>query len=373
MANLFFIHTPFQLFVAQQLIHQEKSVDNIMLYGFVGSNSQNLEAYNLMTIPEFWKERILMENVAEWAVHEKRHPIKSSKKILDRYNCIINILRNNNIDTVFLSDINNFSQKFLARILHDKGVRIVFFEEGTSNYNFNNNPRNRLRWKNLFIAFIFDYTFFLPKFGFRFAHWRFVEDQPLDMVPIDEWYNIIPNPLAKDKSKRLRIEKLFSNRLKSFIEEQLFDIGDSIKNTLYVSSPYYDVYYEKNDKYGITLRVLRNYIIKEHITSLFVKYHPRDHKDFKIKFEQMLEVLNVRYFIISSEVNIPMEYYLQYLAFKKIVCIYSSVGIYNGYIYDKTEVDYLLKDFYEECCKRKVANLESLLKTIENSVLVQND
>ena len=92
MANLFFIHTPFQLFVAQQLIHQESCVNNIMLYGYVGSNIQNLKAYDLMIIPELWQDRILMEDIAEWAVHDKRHPIKSSKKILDRYKSIISIV-----------------------------------------------------------------------------------------------------------------------------------------------------------------------------------------------------------------------------------------------------------------------------------------
>ena len=39
MANLFFIHTPLELLIAQQIINQEKLTDNVMLCGYVGEIS----------------------------------------------------------------------------------------------------------------------------------------------------------------------------------------------------------------------------------------------------------------------------------------------------------------------------------------------
>ena len=73
MANLFFIHTPLELLIAQQIINQEKLTDNVMLCGYVGENKHFLDTYRLTIIPSMWMESVLMPDVAGSAAIEKRH------------------------------------------------------------------------------------------------------------------------------------------------------------------------------------------------------------------------------------------------------------------------------------------------------------
>ena len=63
MANLFFIHTPLQLMIAQMIIEQEKLKDNVMLCGYVDDNRHFLQLYDLIRIDEMWKAMELMEDV----------------------------------------------------------------------------------------------------------------------------------------------------------------------------------------------------------------------------------------------------------------------------------------------------------------------
>ena len=56
MANLFIAFTPFQLFVAQQIVNQEELSDNILIEGYVGNNSHFYDIYDMMEMDNFWKK-----------------------------------------------------------------------------------------------------------------------------------------------------------------------------------------------------------------------------------------------------------------------------------------------------------------------------
>ena len=49
MANLFFIHTPLQLMIAQMIIKQENLKDNVMLCGYVDDNRHFLQIYDTVS------------------------------------------------------------------------------------------------------------------------------------------------------------------------------------------------------------------------------------------------------------------------------------------------------------------------------------
>ena len=48
MGNLFIVFTPFQLFVAQQIVKQEKLNNNILIKGWVAGNKHFLEIYDVI-------------------------------------------------------------------------------------------------------------------------------------------------------------------------------------------------------------------------------------------------------------------------------------------------------------------------------------
>ena len=59
--NLFFIHTPFQLLVAQNLIFKEKLNNNIALFGNTGKGAQHFyQIFDVMFIKETWKGNITL-------------------------------------------------------------------------------------------------------------------------------------------------------------------------------------------------------------------------------------------------------------------------------------------------------------------------
>ena len=93
MANLFFIHTPLELLIAQQIINQEKLTDNVMLCGYVGEDKHFLDTYRLTIIPSMWMESVLMPDVAGWAAIEKRHLLKTALRAFRRYKEICSLLK----------------------------------------------------------------------------------------------------------------------------------------------------------------------------------------------------------------------------------------------------------------------------------------
>ena len=52
---------------------------------------------------------------------------------------------------------------------------------------------------------------------------------------------------------------------------------------------------------------------------------------------------------LGNTYNIPVEYYLQFIHFDKIIMFFCSTYFYNGYLFPKTQFVSLLKDFYENC------------------------
>ena len=63
MKNAFFIHTPLQLFVAQQIIRQEGLAGNILIYSYVEGNEHFLIIYDMIKIDEYWDKCVFNKNL----------------------------------------------------------------------------------------------------------------------------------------------------------------------------------------------------------------------------------------------------------------------------------------------------------------------
>ena len=68
--------------------------------------------------------------------------------------------------------------------------------------------------------------------------------------------------------------------------------------------------------------------------------------------------LGIKYKILSDEINIPIELFLQQYKFDEIILFDSSTYFYNGYIYPRTVIISLLPQLYTKCQNKSVGDLQ---------------
>lgn len=365
MANLFFIHTPLELLIAQQIVNQEKLTNNVLLCGYVGDNKHFLDIYRLTIIPSMWMESVLMPDVAGWAAIEKRHLLKTMIRTFRRYKEICSLLKAHQIDTLFLGDMNNLSCKFGAKLFKKKGYRIVFFEEGSGHYNFQIHPRKGGYLLNKSLAVFIDCFYYLPIYHFRFATYCFLKDLPFSELPIDLRYSVVPY-YHEDFDKQIRIERLFSDDLGQFLDGEVAKFSDIENCILFMSQNIYELC----GNIKLYLQVVEDYFSTLDSSSIIIiKFHPREQEEGREAVIGIAEKCHLTFHILSAQVNIPVEYYLQYIKFKEIVTFFSSTAMYNGYLFPEMKFTFLLRHFYDLCKEHNQKNifqLEDLLSLIDS-------
>lgn len=359
--NLFFVHTPFQFFVAQQIIVQEKLENNVLLLGSVGRNAQFYQAYDLMKIESFWKATYYLDDLSGWAYIERRNLLKSIACLLKHDRFINRILRKHDIRVLYLGDLNNFSCKFAAVRFRRKGIRIVFYEEGTSHYAFQQHPQRGGYWVNVLCSLMTDICVYLPYFHFCYGKYRFLKDRTIDQLPVYRRYSIVP--LYKESfDKKLVVKLLMSDALQDYIQEEEKSMGlksrKEQEKILFLSQPIYDA---SGDKETV-LAVLKGYFSSyNQETLIVVKFHPREVMLVRKEILRLLEELHLNYCVLSDRNALPVEVYLQCFTFDRMVTFASSTVLYGGYIYKGFPVEVLLNRYIEEC-RRRNFDVSSLLK-----------
>lgn len=358
MANLFFIHTPFQLLVAQQIIYQEHLTDNIMLYGYVGSNKHFLESYKLTAIDSFWSKRILFADISSWALIHRQIFFIDAIKTYFNYKRLKAIISDNNVSSLFLSDINNVSYKFTMMLFHRRGYKISIFEEGSSHYFYINYPSHVPSRINRLLSKIMDSLYFRPLFKMNWGWNMFCNDLEFDKLPIDERYSLIPNYHEKF-DKVIQYKPLLSEKLKNYINEETKFMN--FKGALLLmTSPIYEVLKATDKEY---IEIIESFISNLSPNSnLYVKFHPREKENIKEIVEENLKRRHIHYVVISKNITIPIEYYLQVIHFDEIVCFFTSTSMYNGYLFPHTKFTYLVSQYYQLCKERHISNLDKLDK-----------
>lgn len=362
MANLFFIHTPLELFVAQQVIFQESLKNNIMLAGFVGNNKHFYEVYDLMQINSMWTKKYFLDDLNAWAALGHRKLLQNTFKTLKNYFYIKRILKENKITSLYMGDMNNYSVKFSSVVFNKNlHLNISIFEEGSSHYHFQKHSFNGGKLLNHVLALLYDIFFFFPFFGVRFGKYCFLEDMPFEELPISCRYSI--RPIYKEKyDKQLCVQNLFSTALKDYLDEELSTI-DSDNCILFLSQPIYEVIGQK-DSY-IYIKTLERVFDKfDNNHNLIVKFHPREREEDRENIENILKAKGIKYKIIGGKFNIPIEYYLQFLHFQKVLCFFTSTIYYDGFIFEHTDFSFLLEDF-RYVCKLNGINTKVIDEEIE--------
>ena len=367
MANLFFIHTPLQLMIAQMIIEQEKLKDNVMLCGYVDDNKHFLQLYDLIRLDEMWKAIEPMDDVARWALFSRKKPFSGGIHAYRRYCYIHGIIKKYQIETLFLGDMWNSSCQLTAMSFHRKGLRICFFEEGCGHYN---KPHNYGKVGNnidkVFALFV-DILIYRPLYGVSYGYIHYWKGLTFQDLPIDVRYSVVPFYYEKF-DMLLTVKPRISEKLNNYISTEVKQIGQR-GNVLLLTTPLYEWMgerYEKDeDAYVKTIIEYMKSMGKQICTH--IKFHPREKEYIRERLLMELDESNIDYVLLGSEMNIPVEYYLQYIHYEKVVMFLSSTSFYNGHLFPKVKFVSILKDYYNNCKavgSQSLYLLEPLLKEI---------
>lgn len=374
MANLFFIHTPFQLMVAQMIIDSEHLKDNIMIYGYVeGCDVEYKKIYDLIVLDDIWSKKIEIGDIGAWYGFSSKNMFRHFLDSFRKFNTIKGILETNEVTDIYFGDINNLTNKFEACVFSNLGYRIHFFEEGTSHYCFYEFSARRRNILFKFVSKIYDLIYCYPIFKIKFGHWLFVESMPFNLLPITTRFSILP--FYKDEYDKLLI---ISPRLSDKLNKEIKEVQNNItissekKAVLFLDS----VFYADDISFGIYIELIKEVLACEYNAGneIYIKFHPRTTIKHQELLKKSLSSDNIEFNILSPNFSIPLEYLIGTLNINKIIDLFTSTIMYSSRLFDGIETQHIYKEFYErwleaspkftEYITQRIAHIESIRKKL---------
>ena len=361
MANLFVVFTPLQVVIAQQIIRQEKLSDNVMLESWWDGYSHFGEIYKLITIDELWTKSLFFKNWASWD-YSNVDLFKNALKIRKRYRELTKILKDNKIDTLYLADFQNQTNRFSCVLFAHLGYRVVFYEEGYSHYiprPFVSPPGTLMH--NVYEK-ILDFCYFRPLYHIDFASWRCCPNKDYHGLPITLRYSVIPHKHHEPYDRVLKCVPMISLKLQTFINEELKMTGK--KQVLLLTDPMTEVLQAQyRHLYFETISDTLDKYTNEHI---IVKFHPRDNAKDNETILELIKNKGLKFSVLGERINIPVELYLQNCHFEEILFFNTSTFFYNGYLFPKHRFVKLLHVLYNKCITNRVPNLNQMEILLHN-------
>lgn len=360
MANLFVVFTPLQVVIAHQIIVQENLEDNVMLESYWPDYSHFLDIYQLIRNDELWTKIIPFENWASWD-YEGIQLFKHFSEVRKRSKEIKDILYSNDIDTIYLADFQNQTNRFTCFWLTKLGYKVVFFEEGYSHYI----PRVASPPSDSFVHSVYerllDWCYYMPFYHIKFAKWRCYPNRDYHGLPMHLRYSIIPGIHHESYDKLLHYTPMISQNLQRFINEEIKDIKDD--KILLLTDPMTEVLQPQYK--NLYFETITEFLSKDTNIHIYIKFHPRDSKEDKEKTTNMLRSLGCRYSVLGERINIPVEFYLQCTTFSKVLFFNTSTYFYNGYLFPETTFVKLLPLLYKKCLDNNVTDTRQMKLIIE--------
>ncbi len=369
MANLFFIHTPIQVMIAQMIIRQEGLTNNIMLQGYIGDNRHFLDIYKLTMINDMWQGVELMPDLANWGDVSRGHISRDCKRAKCNFKKLLKITDEYGIDTILLGDMQNLSCLLAAMTFHKRGFKVCFFEEGSGHYVWNEENSVPGNWIDSMYAKLMDMTYYHPVYGVNYADIIYRKGFAIQDLPIDCRYSIIPY-YHETFDKLITVNVPISKRVFDFINNETLDISNQ-QYRLLLTSKLYDRYdnCEKGDNFAFVETIIDYLVSVNDEIPLLIKFHPRESKYVRQQVLEQMDAHGLKYVELGKTYNIPVEYYLNSLNVIEIVHFMCSTSFYNGYLFPKTKFTSILPQYYEKCKAQGVKHLELidvLLKQLDD-------
>lgn len=359
MKGLFLVYTPFQLFIAQQIITQERMVDCVLLAGYVGNNKHFLDIYDYMLVRDLWKSKFVMPDLPSWDGLTIRN-IEDIKHSYLNYKKIKLVAEKNDVDTIFISDHQNQAMRFTAVVFNHLGYKIAFFEEGLAHY-VNRAYIMDNSWKMKFKIFLRDILYYYPIYHVLFAKWRYLANKPLDETfPVNFRYSVLPI-FKGEKERIIKFKNVISENVRIYLSN-LNISSDETNRILLLTDPLEEIYSDVNEFLNIYLQTIKDVLLEYNNSVIYIKFHPRDKEEFKEEVLRMVNSMKMKSYVLSEDINLPVEYFLQTIQFNTILFYCASTYVYNGYLFPHQNFVCLLSKLDEECFK----------KTKHRSVVAQN-
>ena len=334
--------------------------NNIILWGW---HQRFTAVYEMMKMPTFWEKEYFYENLGGW-FGSSISSFKDIRYAYHNYQWIKSILRENNVNTIYLGEILNQSYRFTSVVFHKKGYKIAFFEEGTSHY-VNRPYKESHSIKTRVKQLLLDSCYFLPLYGVRFAKWHSTPNRPYEELPIDRRYSIIPFH-HEVFDVRLNIEPIFPEKLKEYVLSNI-KTEDGMHRVMLMTDPLWELM--PKDYLYLYFDTISECI--ESISTeqfLYIKFHPREIESSRCRILDIAEKSGLHYKVLSDEVNICVEYYLQMFYFEKIFFFNAATFFYNGYAFPHMKFVKLMPIIYrksQEVGLKKLTYMEKILNMIE--------
>lgn len=349
MANLFFIHTPLQLMIAQQIIMQEKLQDNVMLCGYVDDNIHFLGIYDLTIMDELWSNRVAFPQVARWGIISRRHLLRDCRRTYRNFRLLGKIIEKHDVNTLYLGDMWNNSCQLAAMAFHRRGLKICFFEEGNGHYVMCSSYGKSGNFVNKVYAAFIDLLFYRPFIGVPYGYVHFWKGFTFSDLKMDIRYSVVPF-YHESFDKLITVKPAISRKLEAYMRHEVSGLGISA-GILLMTSPLYEWQGKRYDKdENAYVRTIIEYVKSSAKgMPIHIKFHPRERDYIRERILGELAMANIDYVILGEKINIPVEYYLQYMHYDKIVYFFSSTSFYNGYLFPKVKFESILEDYYNNC------------------------
>ena len=345
MAKLFFVHTPLSLFVAQNIVLQEHSANNVLIIRNVEDSSSFSDAYHILIIDELWGKIYKIEDSRKW----RSKTISTLRRYIKNERFIHRIIKSNSISKVYLGDINDLRYRLEYLRFSSMGLNITIFEEGISHYR----RQLYINFKKVVLGSLFvDFFVSFPKI--HLGYLKYLTNSEIHFLTntISTRYSILPQKEVMPFDIRLYVTNRLSVEMRSNIDtitNKLRAINGSLNNmVLFASQPLFmrgficDPIYKSvlNSKFDYLHEYLRDKLI-------VIKFHPRETERERKVITNFFSEKGLRYYILETFQSIPLEVYLQNIRFMLLITYSSSSVAYNGYVYDYVPSIILCKDYLE--------------------------
>lgn len=352
--NLFFIHTPFQLLVAQNLIKKKALKKNIALFGNTGLRAEHFyKTFEIMIIDELWSEAITIGDLNK-GIYSFKSPVSSYINLFKFSNTISNLIKSHKINALYFGDINHPAYVFLAEKYQFK-KKIYFFEEGLSHYlspfykkkfensyilKFKKNLTDKLIYRSLGVSNFSKYIQAVNDVDFNINIIKKYNVLPIKKTEYDEIIDFVIN---------------YSDNFKNLIANEIEQIkGKREISVLYLSSTS-TIFFSNpiEDEIELLKTIINRLKLEEKTTEgfmFYIKFHPKDTEFKKNEILKALKDEKVYFWELSRDTVYPVEALYNQMNISYLFGYGSSAQLYSEVINPRIKsynLFYILKNSYQ--------------------------
>lgn len=361
--NYFFVHTPFQLIVAQGIIKLNGLKKNTILLGHTGKNvsRQNLIIQNIL-IKSLWDKVYFIGDLHTYV------PRLSNLKTFFQANSALSKL-NDKIEKkvsahLFFGDLNSIA--YIIMIKYLKSERISFFEEGLAHYNLAIlKPKS-----NADVLKRVAYNFLCKNIMSVRSISKFIfNDKPSNFdFKIEKRYNILKRENLEFYDEPLDLKEILKQGINTNFKKTFNALKEVGNCVIFLSSTIRNIFDDAIETEINIVKKISNLYPYDHI---FIKFHPKDNIALNKKIIDIIKKRSINASELNIESEVPIEILFDVIKPKSLFGYGSSSQLYftqiSKNIPNKNVLE-LLDITYVEKQKRSLI----LLKIIKNWAKLEN-